>query len=636
MADKLENNNTAQPVADASSPAEDSSKNVSSSNKLDTTDTSKSVTNEPSTESPVQDLAVANRIQGLPPFTIEDKQNSTPMPKQQRNTRRLIICCDGTWQDAMQTRAEDEYTNILRLSRAIKQEDRRQDPPIPQICHYISGVGTGWSISDKIIGGATGNTLGVKLRDAYAFLSQNYCDGDEIFLFGFSRGAFTARTLGALINDIGILDNKEMEHFFDIFQAYNDRNNKLDKKKAEEAQKLLDPWLLINENNQRHKGRQFIIKCIGVFDTVGALGVPTLGSTLFKMHKGENYLGFPDTVLGDKVEHCYHALALHENRPNFIDTRFEVKKNNLERGQHCKQVWFTGCHSDIGGSYKEHELSDLTLIWMCACIESLLLLDIEYIKTIPDPMEGWDKIDAEPHLVAHLLPLEEQFKSAWKVAANAQKRKDSSKYQTSKDQKSFDELEVETLFRKYWNKAKNQLKNAQMAQYPTTILATEHSKEHWMACAKKLLAEGKENTLKELLEETTNSLRAHRQSDTPSKLLIDDLACLSWLGFPDSDIEWFVKSLLKMAEEIDADIVTIVHSPHHAALVESFSSIAIVTEPLSTGPSAEVTGQIKAYRGPLWDYTDSKPTGWIGWEKQFHLGDSSVDIFAKGLGKSVI
>lgn len=63
-----------------------------------------------------------------------------------------------------------------------------------------------------------------------------------------------------------------------------------------------------------------------------------LGSTLFKMHKGENYLGFPDTVLGDKVEHCYHALALHENRPNFIDTRFEVKKNNLERGQHCKQV----------------------------------------------------------------------------------------------------------------------------------------------------------------------------------------------------------------------------------------------------------------------------------------------------------
>lgn len=198
----------------------------------------------------------------------------------------------------------------------------------------------------------------------------------------------------------------------------------------------------------------------------------------------------------------------------------------------------------------------------------------------------------------------------------------------------------------------DQLKNAQMGQYPTTILATEHSKEHWMACAKKLgspfhpstsyidglnkLAEGEENTLKELLEETTNSLRSYKQPDTPSKLLIDDLACLSWLGFTDSDIEWFIKKLLKMAEEIDIDIVTIVHSPHHSPLIESFSSIVVVTEPLSTGPSAEVTGQIKSYRGPLWDYSDSNPTGWIGWEKQFHLGDSSVDIFAKGLGKSVI
>lgn len=71
------------------------------------------------------------------------------------------------------------------------------------------------------------------------------------------------------------------------------------------------------------------------------------------------------------------------------------------------------------------------------------------------------------------------------------------------------------------------------------------------------LAEGKENTLKELLEETTNSLRAHKQSDAPSKLLIDDLACLSWLGFTDSDIEWFVKSLVKMAEEVSLSVVVI-------------------------------------------------------------------------------
>lgn len=168
------------------------------------------------------------------------------------------------------------------------------------------------------------------------------------------------------------------------------------------------------------------------------------------------------------------------------------------------QVWFTGCHSDIGGSYKEHELSDLTLIWMCASIESLLLLDIEYLKGIPNPMEGWgkqkphdsktgiftlsmpikrkpalelssterlhrsvlendcklakplqEKIDAEPHLVAHLLPLEEEFRKGWKIAADAKKRKESTKYNTSKDQKCFDEEEAQTTYRKYWDKMKS-------------------------------------------------------------------------------------------------------------------------------------------------------------------------------------
>lgn len=149
----------------------------------------------------------------------------------------------------------------------------------------------------------------------------------------------------------------------------------------------------------------------------------------------------------------------------------------------------------------------------------------------------------------------------------------------------------------------DQLKNAQMGQYPTTILATEHSKEHWMACAKKLvgisliyrrlvykskgspfhpstsyidglnkLAEGEENTLKELLEETTNSLRSYKQPDTPSKLLIDDLACLSWLGFTDSDIEWFIKNLLKMAEEVSVLLSSILEILRLARLT-SISSL---------------------------------------------------------------
>lgn len=87
------------------------------SNKIDT---KTQVTDKPSTESPVQDLAV-NKPSGQLPLTIEEKQNSTPDGKNQRVTRRLIICCDGTWQDGLQTKAEDEYTNILRITRAIRQ-----------------------------------------------------------------------------------------------------------------------------------------------------------------------------------------------------------------------------------------------------------------------------------------------------------------------------------------------------------------------------------------------------------------------------------------------------------------------------------------------------------------------------------
>ncbi|TIA93649.1 hypothetical protein E3P99_00091 [Wallemia hederae] len=194
------------------------------------------------------------------------------------------------------------------------------------------------------------------------------------------------------------------------------------------------------------------------------------------------------------------------------------------------------------------------------------------------------------------------------------------------------------------------LKRAQTGQHPATILSTEHSKEHWMACAKKLgsplsastgfidglsqLADANEDTLENLTSEIAQSLKSSSRQDSPSLLLIDDLACLSWLGFADSEIEGFVKDLLRMAEEIDVDIVSIVHSPHKSPLLDSFATLTILTEPLSTGASAEVTGQIKAYRGPLWDAEDSESSDseWNGWEKQLHLSDTSIQVKQRSAG----
>lgn len=134
--------------------------------------------------------------------------------------RRLIICCDGTW-----NRADWEggtATNVIRIARAIKSVGISRDTAkseIPQIVYYHAGVGTG-NRQDRILGGALGLGLSKNVRDTYAFLVNNYAPGDEIFLFGFSRGAFTARTLGGMIGSIGLLRKEQMGAFLDAW-AYH-------------------------------------------------------------------------------------------------------------------------------------------------------------------------------------------------------------------------------------------------------------------------------------------------------------------------------------------------------------------------------------------------------------------------------
>jgi uncharacterized protein (DUF2235 family) len=108
--------------------------------------------------------------------------------------KRLIVCCDGTWNDAD---SAAEFTNVVRIARAIKPIDTRSSPATPQIVYYHSGVGTSDAL-DRVAGGAIGLGLSRNVRDAYASLAAN-SEGNEIFLFGFSRGAYTARSVAGLI-----------------------------------------------------------------------------------------------------------------------------------------------------------------------------------------------------------------------------------------------------------------------------------------------------------------------------------------------------------------------------------------------------------------------------------------------------
>src|SRR5436853_5282463 len=167
--------------------------------------------------------------------------------------KRLVVCCDGTWNDSDNGTG---YTNVSRLAWAIKPFDDRNRAT--QIVFYQSGVGTAGDLSSKLGGGALGLGLSHNIRDAYSFISNNYVAGDEIFLFGFSRGAYTARSIGGLIGYAGLLHKRDMDRFADLWEGYRLR----DKGAVDPRPQFPD----------RHTPVE--IKCIGVWDTVGALGIP--------------------------------------------------------------------------------------------------------------------------------------------------------------------------------------------------------------------------------------------------------------------------------------------------------------------------------------------------------------------------
>jgi uncharacterized protein (DUF2235 family) len=278
--------------------------------------------------------------------------------------KRLIMCCDGTWNDAD---SAAEFTNVVRIARAIKPTDTRSSPAIPQIVYYHSGVGTSDAF-DRLAGGAVGLGLSRNVRDAYAFLAANYCEGDEIFLFGFSRGAYTARSVAGLIGWVGLIHKADMDDFALLWEGYRLR--------AHPGQSDVRPHF-----PNRYADAQ--IKCVGVWDTVGALGVPGHLGDMFTQ-----FYQFQDTNLGPHIENAFHALALDEHREDFMPTLWN-KLPDAPATQRLEQVWFPGVHSNVGGGYAEHGLSDVALAWMADRVEPFLELDHAYLSTRQDRRDSW-------------------------------------------------------------------------------------------------------------------------------------------------------------------------------------------------------------------------------------------------------
>lgn len=277
--------------------------------------------------------------------------------------KRIVICADGTWN--VRDQLDDDTgkvrpTNVTKLARAVRARDSHG---IDQVVFYLNGVGTG-GLMDKFTGGAFGHGIERNVRDLYRSIIYNFCPGDELYFFGFSRGAFTVRTLAGLMNKIGLLDKDEDFFLPEIYACY-ERNKGPETPEWKHAyRKVTDPKPCPP------------IKFIGVWDTVGSLGAPGVIGKIASKLKGNKY-AYHDVALNPSIQNAFHALALDERRNPFMPTLWQRPAGwtgNLE------QAWFPGVHCSVGGGYTPDGLANEALHWMVEKAEAFgLEFDVAYL-----------------------------------------------------------------------------------------------------------------------------------------------------------------------------------------------------------------------------------------------------------------
>ncbi|KAK3899155.1 hypothetical protein C8A05DRAFT_18372 [Staphylotrichum tortipilum] len=300
-----------------------------------------------------------------------DSQNSyIPHPG---TPKRLIVCCDGTWMDSLGSKGAEPPSNVTRIARVFC---RTCTDGTPQIINYFPGVGTANAI-DRFTGGAFGMGLDQDIREVYNFLCTNYVDGDDIMLVGFSRGAFTARSVADMVASVGLLTPEGLDRFYAIFEDYENMGNrsrpldefivsglapynnshgqaKIEWERARMQQYKKGLREMKYTRDTYHDGvTEIKIKALAVWDTVGTLGIPP-------------------APVSNKVENAFQALALDEPRYAFRPSLWERVPGSTTN---LKQVWFPGNHGNVGGGWYDQQISDITLAWMC---DQLSTLGVEF------------------------------------------------------------------------------------------------------------------------------------------------------------------------------------------------------------------------------------------------------------------
>jgi uncharacterized protein (DUF2235 family) len=308
--------------------------------------------------------------------------------------KQIVFCADGTWNgpsDAASTSdidgsaqsdvELDGVTNVVKLFANLKGQSTAETQALQnetetvcrdaagdlvQVAKYIHGVGDSKNPIMKVLGGVFGAGVIGRVIRGYTFISRHYERGDAIHITGFSRGAYTARALAGMIAAAGLLnpakydpDDKSAAYLRGLAAWLKCKGVvfKGDKKLSSLLNAIIDFAGDTVARAALKKGDlipRVPIKSVGVWDTVGSMGIPNYVSGSRK-----DFFSFVDTKLSRTVEHGFHAMALDERRRDFPVTRWD-------KDARIEEVWFIGAHSDVGGGYPADEsgLSDLTLDWM--------------------------------------------------------------------------------------------------------------------------------------------------------------------------------------------------------------------------------------------------------------------------------
>jgi len=295
-------------------------------------------------------------------------------------SKRIVYCSDGTWD------APVANTNVYRLYKALLVTS-------DQVTLYDDGIGADATGLNRLIEGAFAAQIDQKILDGYTKIAHVYEPGDQIYLFGFSRGAFTARSIAGMIATCGLPSGSFTDDCVtQVFNAYRNPTQRAAILATLGACGLADA----------------VITMVGVWDTVGSLGIPAIFGGI-----DVNKYGFIDTNLHPDVKNAYQCCAIDEQRAQFPITLWTVP-TPPNPGQTIEQVWFSGCHGDVGGGTalggpvdSGTRLCDVTMGYMVAKAQALGLtfdptaaaqygtLNAEY--ALDNIRESWTATDGPPH-----------------------------------------------------------------------------------------------------------------------------------------------------------------------------------------------------------------------------------------------